>query len=192
MRHAVAAVGMCMLLVGCAGATVVATAGSGQTQGALGTTLLPIATQLPATAAPSLGGIKTFQVGDVIDVTGGFSSDVRITVVEVKSATKYGDYSTPKAGNVYLAVKYEYESLEDGATYNQFDWQVFVDGTAAENFTFVLDGPEPQLSSGTLPKGRRASGWVVYEVPTTGQVIVSYGGTFWTEAPTFEVIARAK
>lgn len=190
MKRAIAALGMCFLLVGCAGAATVATVGPGQTQSADGKSLPPPATQVPSAAAPSQGGIKTYRIGDVIDVTGRFSSDVRITVVEVKSATKYGDYSTPKAGNIYLAVKYEYESLEDGATYNQFDWQVFVDGTAVENFTFVVDGPEPQLSSGTLPMGRKASGWVVYEVPRSGEVLLSYGGMFSSDGPVFEVVAR--
>ena len=148
-----------------------------------------------ATAAPPASSgteIKTFALGDVIEVTGEFSSDLRVRVSKVETATKYGDYSTPKAGNVYLAVYYEYESIEDGATYNPFDGQVFVDGTAVENYSFVLDGPEPQLSSGTLPKGRKASGWVVYEVPKAGQVILSYGGAFSSDGPTFEVIAREK
>jgi len=142
------------------------------------------------TAAP--GGTKTFAVGQPIDVTGDFiSSDVRVTVAQVKQAKSYGDYSKPATGNVYLAVKYAYEGLEDGAAYNPFDWQVFVDGTAVNNLTFVMDGPKPELQSGTLPKGRKAEGWVVYEVPTKGEVILSYGSNlFGGDAPTFEVIAR--
>ena len=44
---------------------------------------------------------------------------------------------------------------------------------------------------GTLPKGRKANGWVVYEVPTKGEVILSYGANmFGGDAPTFEVVAR--
>ena len=145
----------------------------------------------PEPSAP-VEGPKTFAVGEPIDVTGDFiSSDVRVTVEQVKQAKKYGDYSKPSKGNVYLAVKYTYEALDDGATYNPFDWQIFVDGMAVDNFAFVMDGPEPQLSSGTLPKGRKASGWVVYEVPTKGQVILSYGSSvLGGGAPTFEVVAR--
>ncbi len=142
------------------------------------------------TAAP--GGTKTYAVGQPIEVTGDFiSSDVRVTVAQVKQAKSYGDYSKPAKGNVYLAVKYAYEGLEDGATYNPLDWQVFVDGTAADNFTFVMDGPSPELHSGTLPSGRKAAGWVVYEVPAKGEVILSYGSNmFGGDAPTFEVVAR--
>ena len=142
------------------------------------------------TTAP--GGTKTYAVGQPIDVAGDFiSSDVRVTVAQVKQAKSYGSYSKPAKGNVYLAVKYTYQGLEDGATYNPLDWQVFVDGTAVNNFTFVMDGPQPELHSGTLPSGRKAEGWVVYEVPTKGEVILSYGSNmFGGDAPTFEVVAR--
>jgi len=135
-----------------------------------------------------------FKIGEPIDVTGDFiASDVRVTVDQVKKAAKFGSYSKPAKGNVYLAVKYSYEALEDGASYNPFDWQVFVDDTAVSNFAFVVDGPKPELSSGTLPKGRKASGGVVYEVPKTGKVVLSYGANmFGGDAPTFEVVARPK
>lgn len=154
------------------------------------------ATDEPAAEAPSeaVEGPKVFKVDEPIDVTGEFiSSDVRVTVTDVKQAKKYGAYSKPEKGNVYLAVKYAYEALEDGATFNPFDWQVFVDDTAISNFAFVMDGPKPALTSGTLPKGRKASGWVVYEVPKAGKVVLSYGANmFGGDAPTFEVVARAK
>jgi hypothetical protein len=42
-----------------------------------------------------------------------------------------------------------------------------------------------------LPKSRKASGWVVYEVPAKGEVRMSYGGSFSNEAPIFEVIIRS-
>jgi hypothetical protein len=150
------------------------------------------AAQSPAEGAD--GETKLYAVGDPIEVTGDFiASDIRVTVSEVKQAKKYGDFSKPAKGNVYLAVKYDYEALEDGATYNPFDWQVFVDDTAVDNFAFVTDGPKPELNSGTLPKGRKASGWVVYEVPAKGKVVLSYGANmFGGDAPTFEVVARKK
>jgi len=132
-----------------------------------------------------------FKVGQPIDVTGDFiSSDVRVTVSQVMQARSYGAFSKPASGNVYLAVKYAYEALEDGAAYSPGDWQAFVDGTAVNNFAFVVNGPQPLLSIGTLPKGRKAAGWVVYEVPTKGQVVLSYGNMFSRQAPTFEVVAR--
>jgi hypothetical protein len=150
----------------------------------------PVATRAPAPTEAE--GPKTFGIGDSIEVTGEYVDDVLVTVAKVEQKSKYGEYDRPKSGNVYLAVLFEYEAIEDGASYNPFDWQVFVDGTAVDNFTFVLDGPEPELHSGTLPKGRRASGWVVYEVPKDGQVLLSYKANMFEDAPTFEVVARAE
>jgi hypothetical protein len=183
--RALAIAALSVLMVACSAATPVATGVGGAPTQAPGT-------DQPASSPPPPEGPKQFAVGETIEVTGDFiSADLRVRVAEVKQATKYGTYSKPAAGNIYLATKYEYEAIEDGATYNSFDWQVFVDGTAVDKFTIVIDGPKPELSSGTLPKGRKAAGWVVYEVPIKGQVILSYGATmFGGSAPTFEVVAR--
>ena len=40
------------------------------------------------------------------------------------------------------------------SSYNPFDWQVFVDGQAVDNYAFAINGPKPDLGSGTLPAGR--------------------------------------
>ena len=66
--------------------------------------------------------------------------------------------------------------MQDGASSNPFDCDLFVDGVAVDGFTFSSAGPEPRLGSGDLPKGRQAKGWLLYEVPTAGQAILSYKG----------------
>jgi len=66
---------------------------------------------------------------------------------------------------VFLQVYVTYKSLQDGASYNQFDWDVFADGNAVDGFAYASDGPDPDLGSGDLPKGRTAKGWLLYEVP---------------------------
>jgi hypothetical protein len=184
-------------LIGCSGAAEPAVTSGGSpgvaSQGAGEES--PGMTPGPEAASPEASGAtNVYKIGEPIDVTGDFvSSDVRVTVDQVKRAAKYGPYSKPAKGNSYLAVKYTYQALEDGASYNPFDWQVFVDDTAVNNFAVVMDGPKPELSSGTLPKGRKASGWVVYEVPKTGKVVLSYGANmFGGDAPKFEVVARPK
>jgi hypothetical protein len=79
----------------------------------------------------------------------------------------------------------------NGVDYNPFDFQIFVDGQAVDSWAFVINGPEPALSSGTLPEGRSAEGWLVYEVPAAGEVLLSYSGNmFLDEAPVFEVVLR--
>jgi hypothetical protein len=133
------------------------------------------------------------QPGESVTVTRDGADWARITVSKVAIKDRYaGQYysDTPAAGNVYIEAWVSYEALVDGVDYNPFDWQVFVGGVAADNFTFVANGPEPTLSSGSLPKGRKAEGWVVYEVAETGQVLMSYGQTFGNEPPVFEVVLR--
>lgn len=117
---------------------------------------------------------------------------VRITVDQVEEAEGYGDFSEPAEGNIYIQAFVTYEALEDGVAYNPFDWQVFVDDTAVENFTFVGEGPEPTLGSGNLTEGRKAEGWLIYEVPAAGEVILSYKSPFdpTDSKPAFEVRLR--
>ncbi len=144
------------------------------------------------TAEPTPEGPTLFQPGDVIEITQDAEQWATVTISKVREVKKYdGEFGddTPAKGNVYLEAVITYTAVADGVDYGPFDWQVFVDGQAVENFTFVSEGPTPELGSGTLPKGRKASGYVVYEVPTNGQVLLSYGGSFG-DAPVFEVEVR--
>lgn len=134
------------------------------------------------------GELGTVSPGEAVVV----DDAVRITVDQVEEAAKYGDFSEPAEGNVYIQAFVTYEALEDGVSYNQFDWQVFVDDTAVENFAMVVDGPEPTLGSGNLTEGRKAEGWLIYEVPIEGEVILSYKSPFdpTDSKPAFEVQLR--
>jgi hypothetical protein len=136
-------------------------------------------------------------VGEVITITEGGEPWADFTVLEVLQAAEFVDpdgyfNDTPQTdGYVYMAAKVRYEALDDGVSYGSFDFQVFVDGRAVEGFAFATHGPEPDLSSGTLPQGRTAEGWLLYEVPPTGEVLLSYSGNmFLNEAPIFEVVLR--
>ena len=168
------------------------------------------ATQTPATqaqtteaptpvATPAPTGPATYQVGDTITVTNNDANWATITISDAKVAASYkgtGAYAyTDKpqtAGDVFVQAKVTYTALANGVDYNPFDWQVFCDGVAVQNYTIVLSGPKPALSSGTLPNGRSASGYVVYEVPAKGEVRMSYGGNMFSNSgPIFEVIIRA-
>jgi hypothetical protein len=154
-----------------------------------------IATAAP-TATPTPVPPKTFKVGDAIPLKKDGQDWARITISDVAVAASYkgGDYIEEKpqtAGNVFIAASVTYEALTDGVTYNPYDWQAFCAGTAISGFTLAMYGPTPLLSSGTLPNGRKATGFVVYEVPPKGEVRLSYSGTAFGGAPVFEVIIRA-
>lgn len=154
-----------------------------------------IATAAP-TATPTPVPPKTYQIGDVVPIENAGQDWARITISDVAVAASYKSaYIEEKpqtAGNVFIAARVTYEALTDGVTYNPYDWQAFCAGTAISGFTLATYGPTPQLSSGTLPNGRKATGFVVYEVPAKGEVRMSYAGNmFSNSAPIFEVIIRA-
>jgi hypothetical protein len=129
----------------------------------------------------------------VIHVTTNGAPWADITISKVTTVKKYDGYfdDVPAKGNVYLQAFVTYVALTNGVDYNPYDWQVFVAGVAVDNYTFVSNGPTPELGSGTLPEGRKAQGWLVYELPATGEVLLSYAGNmFSSDAPAFEVLLR--
>lgn len=149
------------------------------------------------TAEPT-SGTSTYAVGDVITISQNGEPWADFTVLEVQEKAEFVDpdgYFNDKPqtdGYVFIAANVRYEAQTDGVNYGSYDFQVFVDGRAVEGFAFALNGPEPTLSSGTLPSGRVAEGWLLYEVPPTGEVLLSYSGNiFLDEAPIFEVVLRS-
>lgn len=163
------------------------------------------ATPRPATPTPAAPLVTpppddstgTYVPGDTVTITSNGDPYLDILVDKVSSHTKYeGGYfdDTPDVkGNVFIQARITYTSLQNGATYNPFDWDVFVDDVAVDDYTFVSNGPEPDLGSGELPEGRTAQGWLVYEVPSAGRVVLSYRANMFTnDAPVFEVVLREK
>lgn len=198
MKHALAAgIVAAVLVAGCSSSSANTTSnGTAASNPATTPTAQPTATPQPTpTPTPEPTGPKTFAVGYGVTVQSSGVDEVRIKISDVSIHKTYGSgYLVDKprqAGNVFIQAKVTYESLKDGASYNQFDWQVFCAGQAIDNWAFVTAGPQPDLGSGTLPKGRTASGWVVYEVPAAGEVRMSYkGNMFLDDAPVFEVVIR--
>jgi hypothetical protein len=152
----------------------------------------PDDTPAPADASP-----KLYKPGDTITITANDEDWATVTITKVATKAKYdGAYNLddkPAKGNVYIQLYVTYKALQDGVSYNSFDWDVFANDVAVDDFTYVSNGPTPTLNSGELPKGRQAKGWLVYEVPKTGRIVLSYNGNmFLNEAPIFEVLLRAK
>lgn len=135
-----------------------------------------------------------FRPGDLIILSQGDTELAEIVVDRVKQRTKYaGTYSddVPAAGNVYIEMFVTYRAIAENADYSSFDWEVYVDDLAIDGFTFLLNGPEPELGTGSLPKGRRAEGWLVFEIPKTGRAVLSYRANMFTDdPPAFEIVLR--
>lgn len=202
MRSPLASLAIVVVLVaGCGAATASLTGSSGAPTRAPASfdaarTLPPVKTAAPpATPPPATTG--QYKAGETVTVSLDGAPWAEIVVSKVSTKAKYdGPYDTddiPKKGNVYIQAFVTYKALTDGVDYGPFDWQVFVGDEAVSDSSYVSNGPTPELDSGTLPKGRKASGWVVYEVPKTGVVRMSYGGgSYSNEAPVFEVTIRSK
>lgn len=157
---------------------------------------IDVATYPPTTTPEPTTVTGEYRAGQTVTIESNGDPWAEITVSKVKVVRKYdGPYNlddVPAKGNVYIQAFVTYQALDNGVDYNPYDWQVFVAGEAVDNTSYVSNGPKPELSSGTLPNGRKASGWVVYEVAAKGEVRMSYGGgSFSNEAPVFEVIIRA-
>ena len=93
------------------------------------------------------------KLGDVIDIQ---CSDVDCMTVSVDKATFSKVYKDPAnayandvpgKGDVFLAFHVSYKATGPNATYNTGDWAVYVGDAVADNFTGVVNGPQPELSA---------------------------------------------
>ncbi|MFL5686255.1 MAG: hypothetical protein ACJ77D_09405 [Chloroflexota bacterium] len=190
-------VALVFLLAGCASAGVATTGSSDDVENPVEVTLEPgTGDELAAAPDPETGEPTQYKAGEPATVTSDGEDWAKIVVDKVKAVKRYnGPYDfddVPKKGNVYIQLRVTYTALQSGVAYNPFDWQIFVGGEAGGNYTSVGNGPTPLLEFGTLPKGRKASGYLVYEVKAKGKVLLSYAGSFGNEAPIFEVLLRSK
>lgn len=105
----------------------------------------------------------------------GETTDITLEKVAWKVKPAFGD---PADGNRYIAIEVLYEATADEASYSPYDWSmVDFDG---HNWDRSFVGKEPDLqSSNALPIGRKARGWVTFEVPKdvgSFEVVADSGG----------------
>ncbi len=161
-------------------------------------TTMPEATDTPVadTPAPVADGPYQAALGERVSITCDGSDCLDIAVTKASFAKYYRDPAgflndTPKKGDVYLQFYVTYKATGSDATYNEFDWTVYVADTAVNNSSFTMHGPSPELQSGDLAVGKSAAGWVVQEVPAVGRVVIAYQPGY-TGNDIFEVVARSK
>jgi len=118
-------------------------------------TAVPQATQEPTpTPAQEIAGIGYF-----IEWT-----DVKISLLEASVYTDYNEYFGPDEGFKFVSVLVEYEALVDGASYNPLYWKLVDSESYGYDYYFM--GKEPILdSSNALKAGRKAKGWLTFQVP---------------------------
>lgn len=143
----------------------------------------------------TLAAAPTHRPGESVTVAADGVPYVEVYVDRVRTSDRYTGPTfedrprTP--GNVFIQARVTYRGLRDGAVFNRFDWRLLVDGVAVQAFTAVTEGPKPELGSGALAAGETAQGWIVYEVPPRGQILLSYTGSFRTGDPLFAYVLRS-
>jgi hypothetical protein len=123
----------------------------------------------------------------------GRSARAEVRNAEVEQFARFygasGD-DVPADDHVFVQLHITYTALTDNVSYAPADWQLFADGLAAGSRARVANGPDPSLEAGVLAKGERASGYVIFEAPATGELILAYAGRTLASAAPYQFVIR--
>lgn len=116
----------------------------------------------------------------------------KITMIEVSNYTGYSEYLKPKEGNKIIAVKFEVENINDENDelyVSSLNFNAYADGVAQDQYIYASD--EYDDLSATIGKGKKAIGYVLYEVPTSAsKITIEYNADFWVDGNTIEFIVQ--
>lgn len=117
----------------------------------------------------------------------------KITMTEVNiNVTDYNEYLGPKDGNKIIALKFEVENINsdnDELYVSSLSFNAYADGVAADSYEYGSD-KYTDLSA-TVGKGKKAVGYVLYEVPKNAKKItVEYNADFWTDGNAIEFVVQ--
>lgn len=140
-----------------------------------------------ATSQSSPTGLKVGAGITATDDDGGAT----ITLVSAQRKTAgTGEYSKPPKNGNYLLIDISYLCTTGKFQYNPFDWKVRdKDGRtfdAGSSYTSGYDDAE--LHSGTLGKGAKARGTVVFDVPK-GALTLEYGDGYNQTPASWNILA---
>ena len=125
--------------------------------------------------APALSTAATpgaLQVGDVSE-----SSNLKISYLSCAEYTSDNMFMQPRDGYHFVSCEFEFENLGNSDEYvSSYDFDCYADGMNCEQ-SFVRDDD----LSATLSAGRKAKGFVTFEVPNDANVIeLEYLSNYWT------------
>lgn len=121
------------------------------------------------------------------------NKDEKVTMLEVNTNfTNYSEYVPPKSGYKVIMLKFEIENVSednDELYASSASFNAYADGVAMESF-YGADDNYNSLSS-TVGKGKKAIGYIFYEVPQNAQKItVEYNPNFWTDGTNIEFVVQ--
>ncbi len=117
----------------------------------------------------------------------------KITMTEVNTNfTDYSQYSEPADGNKYVMLKFEVENIneeKDELYVSSLSFNADADGVAVDS-AYVGNDKYNDLSA-TVGKGKKAIGYIFYEVPKDAKKItVEYNADFWTDGNAIEFVVE--
>jgi hypothetical protein len=159
----ISAGGVAVLLAGCGGSPTYSPAASASS------TATPSASQSASVADRAPGReVNDLPLGRGVQVSGTATDDKGNDVDYVKTVTVG---SRPKFNKDKRYVKHEYVGLEVTYTgvsglapYNAFDWDLRASNGDTVNASETFGGIEPALGSGTLRPGKKAHGYITFDV----------------------------
>lgn len=135
-----------------------------------------------------VNGKTSFKVKETFE-----NSYEKITLLEVNTDFKdYSQYNKPASGKKYVMAKFEVENIKqdnDELYVSSLSFNAFADGEAVNQNIFM--GDKYKGLSATLTYGKKAVGYVFYEVPTNAQSItIDYNADFWTDGTKIEFVVK--
>ncbi len=131
-----------------------------------------------------VNGKTSFKVNETFE-----NKYLKITMAEVnKDFKEYSEYSNPKSGNKVLMVKINAENIgSDDQFVDTTDFDCYADDTAVERFYGYDDDKYQELSS-SLSKGKKATGYLFFEVPANAKKIVLEYEPSWLDNNKIEFV----
>ena len=117
----------------------------------------------------------------------------KITMTEVNTNfTDYSEYFGPADGKKIVMLKFEVENINpenDEIYVSSLNFVLSADGVSAEQ-KYVANDNYNDLSA-TVASGKKAVGYVFYEVPVTAQkLVVDYNADFWIDGTSIEFVVQ--
>lgn len=135
-----------------------------------------------------INGKTTFKVNETFE-----NKYEKITMTEVNTNfTDYSEYNEPSSGKKYIMLKFEVENIDqekDELYVSSVNFSAYADGVSVDS-AIVLNDKYNDLSA-TLGKGKKAVGYLAYEVPVDAKKItITYNADFWTDGNSIEFVVE--
>lgn len=115
----------------------------------------------------------------------------KITMIDANTNFKdYGQFFEPSSGKKYIMLKFEIENIsENDEIYaSSMSFSGYADGVAVDTKYGVGNDKYNDLSA-TIGKGKKAIGYIFFEVPKdTKEIKIEYNADFWTDGTMIEFI----